>query len=81
MELIAPVDETSPVSKVLQRNGVSTYHICYSVESISDAITELRKQKYILISKPAGATAFEGHPVVFLYNKEVGLIELVELKQ
>lgn len=81
MELIAPIDETSPVTKIIQRNGVTTYHICYSVESIEEAIKELRKLKYIPISNPSPATAFEGCLVAFLYNKDIGLVELVELKK
>ena len=78
VELIAPVDGKSPVNKTLEKVGVSPYHCCYVVDRMEDAVTELRKQKYIMVSKPAEATAFCGSRVCFLFNKNVGLIELVE---
>ena len=78
VELLAPVDEKSPVNKTLEKVGVSPYHCCYVVDNIEDAVEELKKQKYIMISKPAEAVAFCGSRVCFLYNKNVGLIELVE---
>lgn len=78
VELLAPVDETSPVCKILEKNGVTPYHCCYVVENIDDAVKQLRKEKYVLTSKPEPAVAFCGSRVCFLYNKNVGLIELVE---
>ncbi len=78
VELLAPMDETSHVNKTLEKNGVTPYHTCYVVENIEEAVAQLRKQKYIMVSKPAGAVAFCGSRVCFLFNKNVGLIELVE---
>lgn len=78
VELLAPVDETSPVKKTLEKNGVTPYHTCYVVENIEEAVAQLRKQKYVMVSKPAEAVAFCGSRVCFLFNKSVGLIELVE---
>lgn len=78
VELLAPVDETSPVCKTLEKNGVTPYHCCYLVENIDEAVKELRKKRYVLTSKPEPAVAFCGSRVCFLYNKDVGLIELVE---
>ena len=78
VELLAPVDEASPVNKTLEKVGVSPYHCCYVVDNLEDACAELRKQRYILVSKPAEAVAFRGSRVCFLFNKNVGLIELVE---
>lgn len=78
VELLAPVDEKSPVNKTLEKVGVSPYHCCYVVNNLEDACAELRKQKFIIVSKPAEAVAFCGSRVCFLFNKNVGLIELVE---
>lgn len=78
VELIAPVDDKSPINKTLEKVGVSPYHFCYVVDKLENAVAELRKQKYIMVSKPAEAVAFCGSRVCFLYNKNVGLIELVE---
>ena len=78
VELLAPHDSTSPIQKTLDKMGVTPYHTCYEVESIEEAITELRKLRYIVVRKPEPAVAFEGKRVCFLYNKQVGLIEIVE---
>jgi len=78
VELLEPVDETSPVNKTLVKNGVTPYHIGYIVENLEDAVTALRKQRYVMVSKPAEAIAINSCRVCFLFNKNVGLIELVE---
>lgn len=78
VELLAPVDGTSPVCKTLEKNGVTPYHTCYTVENIDEAAKKLRKDRYVMVSKPAEAVAFKGSRVAFFFNKAVGLIELVE---
>ena len=78
VELLAPVDESSPVNKILEKNGVTPYHTCYVVPNIEEAALKLRKQRYVMVSKPAEAVAFKGSRVAFFFNKNVGLIELVE---
>lgn len=78
VELLAPVDEKSPVCKILEKNGVSPYHTCYVVENIDQAVAELRKQKYVLVSKPVEAVAIHNCKVAFLHNRNIGLIELVQ---
>ena len=78
VELLAPIDEASPVCKILEKNGVTPYHTCYVVENIDEAVAELRKQKYVLVSKPVEAVAIHNCKVSFLHNRHVGLIELVE---
>lgn len=78
VELLEPTDETSPVNKTLQKNGVTPYHTCYMVDDIELAVRELRKLKYVIVSKPVEAVAIHCCRVCFLYHKNVGLIELVE---
>ena len=78
VELLAPHDSTSPVQQTLDKMGVTPYHTCYVVDNIEEAVAQLRKQKYVMVSKPAEAVAFCGSKVCFLFNKNVGLIELVE---
>jgi len=78
VELLEPVDETSPVNKTLEKNGVTPYHTCYIVDNIEQAVQELRGMKYVVVSKPVEAVAIHNCKVAFLYNKNIGLIELVE---
>lgn len=78
VELLEPVDDNSPVCKILEKNGVTPYHTCYIVDNIEEAVGELRKQKYVQVSQPAEAVAITGSRVCFMFNKSIGLIELVE---
>ena len=77
LELIEPHDETSPVNDILKKNGVAPYHNCYEVDDLEAAIAELRKQRFVVVRKPEKAIAMGERRVCFLYNKNVGLIELV----
>lgn len=78
VELLAPVDEKSPICKILQKSGVSPYHICYNVPNIEQAIADLRDLKYIPVSKPKMSNVFN-RTVCFLFHKEIGLIEIIEI--
>jgi methylmalonyl-CoA/ethylmalonyl-CoA epimerase len=68
----------SPVSRILKKSGVSPYHICYEVENIIEAIKNLKNKRYVLLSHPVEAIALKRKLICFLYNRAVGLIELVE---
>ena len=78
VELLAPVDDYSPINRTLEKVGVSPYHCCYEVDNIYESILKLKEQKFVMIGKPVEAVAFCGSRICFLYNKNVGLIELVE---
>lgn len=77
VELLAPVDEKSPVYKTVKSSGVTPYHCCYVVDDIELAIDNLRKRGFIPLSKPVPAIALNGNKICFLYNRSVGLIELL----
>lgn len=78
VELLSPVDDKSPVVQILQKNGVMPYHICYIADNLEDVIKQFRKLKYMIVSKPKPACAIRNKRVVFLYHRDMGLIELVE---
>jgi methylmalonyl-CoA/ethylmalonyl-CoA epimerase len=77
-ELVEPIDEVSPVNKILNKTGVTPYHICYEVDNIDEVISKLKRQKYLLLQKPVHAVALDNKKICFLFHKDVGLIELVE---
>lgn len=82
IELLEPVDEKSPVVNILTKmGGASPYHCCYVVSDLAKAIKELRKLRFIQLSKIVPAIAIDNNKVCFLYNKDVGLIELVEIPE
>lgn len=78
IELLEPVDTSSPICKTLEKNGVTPYHTCYVVSDIESAVQELRKMKYVIVSKAEKAVAIQNSRVCFLFHKDAGLIELVE---
>lgn len=78
IELIEPILDTSPAANILKKNGVSPYHFCYEVENIDEAIKKLKKKKFVPIIRPVQAIALENRLICFLFNKDIGLIELVQ---
>ena len=79
IELIEPITDTSPIINILNKIGVSPYHICYEVEDMEESIRELRENKFIPIIRPSKAIALENKLICFLYKKEIGLIELLQI--
>ena len=78
LELLEPLDEQNPVARTLATVGVTPYHMCYEVENIEATIAELRGQRFLLVNGPVPACAMENKRIAFLYQKNTGLIELVE---
>ncbi|WP_010496807.1 VOC family protein [Paenibacillus elgii] len=80
VELIAPLNELSPINNILRKIGNSPYHICYETSNIEQTIALLKSNNYILIEPPSEAVALENHLVAFMFHKFVGLIELLEIR-
>lgn len=78
IELLQPLDDQSPVARTLATAGVTPYHFCYEVRNIDEAIAALRTKRFLLVSGPVPACALGDRRIAFLYNKNNGLIELVE---
>ena len=80
IELISPMGEKSPVTETLRnmKNVATPYHICYEVKNLEEAIETLKSERYILTDGAKPAPAIGGRRVVFLMNRDGGLIELLE---
>ena len=80
LELISPSNENSPVTDTLKKskNSTTPYHICYETESLEKGIYLLRQRGFIITKMPSPAIAFDNRPVVFLFNKDAGLVELIQ---
>ena len=83
IELVEPgqsLTESSnhPVNRIIEKSGVTPYHVCYETENMASSIYELKKKKYLLLTKPTDAAAMNNRKICFLYNQNVGLIELLE---
>ncbi|XP_061451478.1 methylmalonyl-CoA epimerase, mitochondrial isoform X1 [Rhineura floridana] len=80
LELLHPLGEKSPIAGFLQKNKAGgMHHICIEVDSIEDAIAELKKKKVRVLSEKPQIGA-HGKLVVFLHPKDCNGV-LVELEQ
>ena len=78
LELLEPLDDQSPVARTLANAGVTPYHLCYEVADIEETIQSLRGERFLLVSGPVPACAMDNKRVAFMFQKNTGLIELVE---
>lgn len=80
IELVSPVNETSPVISILEDYDNRPYHFCYAVNSIAMFLKDLEKNNivYNIIKSPQEAILFNMQKVMFILVDAVGLIELRE---
>jgi methylmalonyl-CoA/ethylmalonyl-CoA epimerase len=78
LELVEPIDRTSPVCNILKKSGVSAYHFCFEVENLAESIRNMERKGYRVIVEPVEAIAFDNRKISFLYHVDTGLVELLE---
>ncbi len=78
LELVEPLSDNSPVSKIIHASGPTLYHTCYEVDSIGESKNNLRKKGFVTIVNPLTAVAFNNRLICFLYSRYIGLIELLQ---
>ena len=78
IELVEPNHDKSPVSRILKTNGAIPYHTCYEVDDILTTINKFKSNGFRLITPPVQAILFDNRLVCFLYNNDIGTIELLE---
>jgi len=84
VELIQPINEESPLYSLRKKYRNSPYHICYETNNLEEKIKELAFSRggYMLVNPPNPAPAITGCPnVAFLMNGNIGMIEIVEIKE
>ncbi|PWW04857.1 methylmalonyl-CoA epimerase [Paenibacillus cellulosilyticus] len=77
-ELIQPDSGQSPVADLLGRSGATVYHICMQVEDIDAEIGKMTSRGCLVVSGKSPAPAIDGRNVAFVYDMNLGLIEIVE---
>lgn len=78
IELVSPLDETSPVFNILKKMKTTPYHTCYEVGNIEESIQELKNKKFVIVQQPVQAIAFDNRLISFLYHRDIGLVELLQ---
>ena len=79
IELIEPIDKTSPITGFLAKNpNGGQHHVCFEVEDIIAARDDMKAKGATVLGEPRiGA---HGTPVIFVHPKNMGgvLVELME---
>lgn len=79
VELIEPTSNDSPVKSLIEKNGPGTYHICYETKGLEETANKLSKQGFKPTTSISAAPAIDDRRVLFMYSRECGLIELLEV--
>jgi methylmalonyl-CoA/ethylmalonyl-CoA epimerase len=77
IELIEPASENSPIDQSLKK-GIKLLHICIEVPSLDAALKVCAKNGFRKISSVQPAVAFDMRQIVWVFNPEFGLVELLE---
>ncbi len=78
LELIEPLNEESPVNQILQKKKGGLYHMCFVANNFDEDIKRCLSNKFIALSKPQPAIAFNNRRVIFLSSPTFEIIEIVE---
>ena len=81
IELIEPLNESSPVSQVLRKRKGSLHHMCFFADDFDSDIKRMQDNKCLMISPPKPAVAFDNRRVVFFFTPTYEVIEIVEEKK
>ncbi len=79
LELLAPLNEGSPLAKSIARRGTGLHHICLEVDDIDAALAKLTADGITMVDKKPRIGA-EGRRIAFIHPKSAfgTLIELQE---
>lgn len=83
VELIVPDKDNDFLLSLRKRIGNAPYHICYETDNYDMIIDEMTNPDatnggYIITQESAPAVAINNKRVTFLFNADIGLIEILE---
>lgn len=81
IELVSPADSSSVVSGLCKKIGNAPYHICYESNCYPADVAELKNAGFGTIIPPQRAPAINNLPVTFLISPNIGMIEVIDLKE
>ncbi|HOV90801.1 MAG TPA: VOC family protein [Syntrophorhabdaceae bacterium] len=87
LEILEPVDDTSPVVNFLKKKGGGLHHLCFEVDNIEEKIEEMKKKGFKIISPPVECAAYDENfkracanhtKIAFFMISDMMLIEFIE---
>ncbi len=81
IELLEPIEagKESPIDSYIKTKPYKMYHLAYSVTNLDAQIAELQQNRFVMIGKPCPSKSFNGRKSVFMFNRNMGIIELAEV--
>ncbi|MEE9218846.1 MAG: methylmalonyl-CoA epimerase [Acidobacteriota bacterium] len=79
VELLEPMDESSPVARFLDKRGEGLHHVCFETEDLEEMLPRLSRSGLELLSGYPRRGA-EGGRVAFFHPRSTGGV-LIELRQ
>lgn len=79
IELLEPLEETSTISKFIEKKGEGLHHLCFEVKNIESMLLNMKKQGIKLIDEVPKIGA-SGKKIAFIHPKDMGGV-LIELTQ
>ena len=77
-EIVAPLSDSSPVSRALRDRVHTLNHVAYRVSDLSGAARRLIDSGFIPLGAPIPAVAFDNAPIQFFISDNRLLFELIE---
>lgn len=81
LELIEPLNEEAPISRIVNNSGTTPYHTCYEVEDIQKSVEELEDLNFRQLFEPITAEAMDSGLFCYLFSPDIGLFELYQRKK
>jgi methylmalonyl-CoA/ethylmalonyl-CoA epimerase len=81
IELIQPIDGTSPITAFLEKNPKGgQHHVCFEVPDIEAARDDMQAKGATVLNGGKPRIGAHGVPVIFVHPKDMGgvLVELME---
>ena len=78
LELVEPTDGCTLFQNRKQWRESKPYHICYEANDIDLELKKMQDKGALIIQPPMPAPAIDNKKVAFVYDGEIGLVELVE---
>lgn len=78
IELVEPLTDDSPISRIVKQSGTTPYHTCYEVDDIEKSSEELEELNFRLLFEPLKSEAMDEGYFCYLFSPEIGLIELYQ---
>ena len=79
IELISPKSKESPIYGLMSTYKNTPYHLCFESQDLEKDVAELEQAGWTMFQPATPAPAIDSKEVVFLINRNAGIIELVGL--